>query len=289
VDAGASLDYQALERELCRLSDVTAARIVLDPTGRPVEVHVLASPNKGAKQIVRDIQSVAVAAFGIELDRRIISVVQFEVPTADVDIDEPEARAAQPEAPGLPPEAGEARAEAQGPPVGPASTPKRSTASSPVEGSIDLRPTTPTPTATQSNGVPPKAAIRRIVVETVTAVRNGPRLSAQVELRRGDEQAIGIAEGLMTSGSDHRLVAAATLNALREFEPAAERAEVEMATVLQLGDRQVAVASIIYFVPPYEEIVAGSAMVRSSGEHDALVRAVLDATNRRLGRAGRDR
>lgn len=289
MDTGAGLDYQALERELCRLSEVSAARIVLDPTGRPVEVHVLASPNKGAKQIVRDVQSVAVAAFGIELDRRIISVVQFEVPTVDVDIDEPEARAAQPEAPGLPPEAGEPEAEAHAPPLGPASTPKRSTASSPVEGSIDLRPTDPKPAATQSNGVPPKAAIRRIVVETVTAVRNGPRLSAQVELRRGDEQAIGIAEGLMTSGSDHRLVAAATLNALREFEPAAERAEVEMATVLQLGDRQVAVASIIYFVPPYEEIVAGSAMVRSSGEHDALVRAVLDATNRRLGRAGRDR
>ncbi|HWW52859.1 MAG TPA: hypothetical protein VNY84_03785, partial [Acidimicrobiales bacterium] len=232
-----------------------------------------------------------------ELDRRIISVVQFEVPGDEVGMDEPQAQTAQREAPTMqvetPPsqaETTEVQAEASVPEAAPvSSTSKRRPTPSPVETPIDLRTTDPGLTTAASNGLPPKAPVRRIVVETVTAVRNGPRLSAQVELRRGDEQALGIAEGLMTSGSDHRLVAAATLNALREFEPAAERAEVEMATVLQLGDRQVAVASIIYFVPPYEEIVAGSAMVRSAGEHDALVRAVLDATNRRLGRAGRDR
>lgn len=275
------MDYQAVERELCRLPDVTAARIVVDPTGRPAEVHVLASPNKGAKQIVRDVQSVAVAVFGIELDRRIISVVQFEVAVAEAAAAPLEAAA--PRSP---------TAEAEPTPASAAPTASaagRRAAPAVAEPPIDLRLDEPSASATQSNGAPQKASVRRIVVETVTAVRNGPRLSAQVELRRGDDQAIGIAEGLVISGSDHRLVAAATINALRQFEPAAERAEVEMATVQHLGDRQVAVASIIYFVPPYEEIVAGSAMVRSAGEHDAMVRAVLDATNRRLGRSARDR
>jgi hypothetical protein len=274
VDAEARLDYQALERELCRLPDVTAARIVVEPGGRATEVHVLAAPTKGAKQIVRDVQSVAVAVFGIELDRRIISVVQFEAPRQDAVPNEPVASAPAPPAEPAPE------------PV-PAPSRRRSRAE-PTDRLVES-------TESESQRLPSNGLAqaptgsRRISVETVTAVRNGPRLSAQVELRRGDDQAIGIAEGLMVSGSEPRIVAAATLSALRQFEPAAERAEVETAALVQLGDRGVAVASIIFFVPPYEEIVAGSAMVRSAGENDAVVRAVLDATNRRLGRAGRDR
>src|SRR6478735_7921695 len=66
-----------LERELCRLPDVSAARVVTDDIGRPTEVHILAAGIKHPKQVVRDVQSVALASFGIELDRRIVSVVQL--------------------------------------------------------------------------------------------------------------------------------------------------------------------------------------------------------------------
>lgn len=41
------------------------------------EVHVLARMAKPPKQVVRDVQSLAAAAFGIDLDRRIVSVVQL--------------------------------------------------------------------------------------------------------------------------------------------------------------------------------------------------------------------
>jgi hypothetical protein len=44
----------------------------------PREVHVLALPGKPAKQVVRDVQSVAMAAFDLDIDRRVISVVQIE-------------------------------------------------------------------------------------------------------------------------------------------------------------------------------------------------------------------
>ena len=71
------LDLRALEAEFCRLSDVLAARVVADDAGRPVEVHVLAGSGKHAKQVVRDIQSVALASFGVDIDRRIVSVVQL--------------------------------------------------------------------------------------------------------------------------------------------------------------------------------------------------------------------
>jgi hypothetical protein len=70
-------DLGEVEAELCRLPDVVAARIVADDVGHPVEVHVLAHTGKHPKQVVRDVQSVALASFGLDLDRRIVSVVQL--------------------------------------------------------------------------------------------------------------------------------------------------------------------------------------------------------------------
>jgi hypothetical protein len=55
-----------------------------------------------------------------------------------------------------------------------------------------------------------------------------------------------------------------------------------MATVAPLGGRIVALTSVVLVRPPNEEIVTGSAPVRSNGEHEALARSVLDALNRRL-------
>src|SRR3954451_21994110 len=67
-----------IEKELCRLPAVNAARIVSDDIGRPTELHILASAEKSPKQIARDVQSVAMATFGMEIDHRIISVVQLD-------------------------------------------------------------------------------------------------------------------------------------------------------------------------------------------------------------------
>jgi hypothetical protein len=67
-----------LEASLGRLPGVQAVRVVTGPDARPTEVHVLASRDKTPKQLVRDIQSVAMAQFDLELDHRIVSVVQFD-------------------------------------------------------------------------------------------------------------------------------------------------------------------------------------------------------------------
>ena len=71
------MSERSLENTLRRLPGVEAARVVTE-RGAPVEVHVLARPGKQPKQIVRDVQSVALAAHGIRVDRRIVSVVQLE-------------------------------------------------------------------------------------------------------------------------------------------------------------------------------------------------------------------
>jgi len=70
------MDYRELEDTLARLPSVHAVRIIGD-RDRVREVHVLAAPEKAAKQVVRDVQTLVLARFGIDLDRRLISVVQI--------------------------------------------------------------------------------------------------------------------------------------------------------------------------------------------------------------------
>ena len=75
-----------LEDALCALPGVQAVSIVTTGDAVPTEVHVLASPGKPAKQIVRDVQSLAMASFDQEINHKIISVVQIgESPVIDLD------------------------------------------------------------------------------------------------------------------------------------------------------------------------------------------------------------
>lgn len=66
-----------IESVLREIPGIQAVRMVTDSAGKPLEVHIVAGAEKHAKQIVRDIQTVSLAQFGVELDHRIVSVVQF--------------------------------------------------------------------------------------------------------------------------------------------------------------------------------------------------------------------
>lgn len=70
------LDLEELEESLTRLESVDAVRVVVD-SGKVAEVHVLGAGQKPAKQVVRDVQSLAMARYGTNIDRRVISVVQL--------------------------------------------------------------------------------------------------------------------------------------------------------------------------------------------------------------------
>ena len=70
------MDLTALQGKLARLEGVEAVRVV-GTDSKIDEVHVLARRNKPAKQVVRDVQSLAAAVYGIEIDRRLVSVVQL--------------------------------------------------------------------------------------------------------------------------------------------------------------------------------------------------------------------
>jgi hypothetical protein len=81
-----------LEDALRHIQGVKAASVVTGPDAVPTEVHVLASPGKPAKQVVRDVQSLALARYDIDIDHRIVSVVQM----GDDDVRAPEPAAAVP-------------------------------------------------------------------------------------------------------------------------------------------------------------------------------------------------
>jgi hypothetical protein len=76
------MDYASFQEKIGRLEGVEAARVVAE-NGHVDEIHVLARRNKAAKQLVRDVQSLSQAMFGVGIDRRIVSVVQL----ADGDLD----------------------------------------------------------------------------------------------------------------------------------------------------------------------------------------------------------
>ena len=207
------LDLTEVEREICRLPDVQITRLVAEPSGRVSEVHVVAQSGKHPKQIARDVQSIALASFGLELDRRIISVVQLGGDVLDTQT-----------------------------------------------AATYLRPS----------------------VVAITAEANGLRSLVRVTLAREDEEAVGFAEGSIATTARHRLVATATVDALRQLEPAAECIDVDSAQILRVDAHDIAVVTVVFVMPPSEQLVSGSAIVRPQQEADAVARAVLDATNRRI-------
>jgi hypothetical protein len=116
----------------------------------------------------------------------------------------------------------------------------------------------------------------------ITAEANGLRSLVRVTLARDDDEAVGFSEGSIATTARHRLVASATVDALRQLEPAAECIDVDHAQIVRIGAHDIAVVTIVFVVPPSEQLVSGSAIVRPQQEADAVARAVLDATNRRL-------
>jgi len=216
--AAPEAELRNLEDELCRLGGVLAVRVVGDPRGRPVEVHVLADQSKPAKQTVRDVRAVAQTIFGLELDHRIVSVAQLDA-------------------------ASEQKSEA--PSVAPA----------------------------------PRARIGRVYFEA-----EGIRAQVRVVLVDGDLEYTGYSEGSVAAVARPLLVAGATLDAIRQADSAAEAVHVVSADITRVGPTRVAVVAVVYVEPPSELFVSGSAVVRRDRD-DAIARAVLDATNRRLGRA----
>ena len=82
------------EAALRTVPGIREASVRTSPDAHPIEVHVVAGGIKPAKQVVRDVQSVAMAQFDLDIDHRIVSVVQ--IPDDAVEVGEPDSESASP-------------------------------------------------------------------------------------------------------------------------------------------------------------------------------------------------
>jgi hypothetical protein len=212
-----------LEDSLRHIQGVRAASVVTGPDAVPTEVHVLADPGKPAKQVVRDVQSLALARYDIDIDHRIVSVVQM----------------------------GDEQVRAAEEPPAPVATP----------------------------GIEPEPVVRPAIAAIM--VRSGKgETEASVTLAAGDRLFEGGAVGPAGHSHRARLVAAATLDAVGEL--LGHPCEVESASIVATGTREVALSVLTLSVPRTgEQVLTGCAVVRGD-EADAVARSVLAALNRQL-------
>ncbi len=79
----------------------------------------------------------------------------------------------------------------------------------------------------------------------------------RVTLGRDEEEAVGFAEGSIATTARHRLVASATVDALRQLEPAAECIDVDSAQIVRVDAHDIAVVTVVFVMPPSEQLVSG--------------------------------
>ncbi len=200
------VNFRDFEEKVKRLSGVEAARVV--GNGAAItEVHVLTDTAKAAKQIVRDVQTLAQAAFGIALDRRVVSVVQL--PEADL-----------------------------------------------VQGD------------------------RPVIIDVAEQV-DGSRTSVSVHLAWHGDTLVGEVSGAAANSTRMRLVAEATLEALRQGLQDAAAFAIASVEIPNLGARPIAIAQVVIVADGVERLMVGSA-IATGDQSRAVVRAVLDALNRHI-------
>ena len=175
--------------------------------GHVDEIHVLARRNKAPKQVVRDVQSLAQALFGVTIDRRVVSVVQL--------------------------------------------------ADSVLE-----------------------TGSRPALVDVSENIDSN-RAVLTVTLKWKERLLVGQSTGAAASATRWRLVAEATLEAVRQAIHHDVGLGVSSVDLPILGSRKISIAQVVVVTESAERMLIGSAYV-DGDESKAVVRSVLDALNRLL-------
>lgn len=77
------MDIPAIEYNLKQLKSVDYCKILLDENDEIKEIHITSGSDRSPKQVSRDIQSVLISQFGLEVDYKKISVAQIRSSTCD--------------------------------------------------------------------------------------------------------------------------------------------------------------------------------------------------------------
>jgi hypothetical protein len=128
-------------------------------------------------------------------------------------------------------------------------------------------------------------AAARVVVDRISVVTEQHEVRASVRLRHGTVSHEGTACRPATWSGTHRALAEATSLAVEAVVGAKARLDVDQVDLLQVGPDHVAVVVLTLLAPTGIDRLTGSALVRGDAQ-DAVVRATLDALNRRAALAG---
>jgi len=72
-----NVSLKEVEEAIASVRGLEGVRVVADEEGKVEEIHVVVEANRSPKQVVRDIESVLLAKFGLSIDHRKISVAQL--------------------------------------------------------------------------------------------------------------------------------------------------------------------------------------------------------------------
>lgn len=246
-----------LETALRSIPGVRAASVVTTADANPTEIHVLADHHKAPKQLVRDIQSLASASYGLDIDHRIVSIVQIDGIDA----------------------------------MNGASQERNGYGANGHEGTAVELP------SGGSNGAHAKSSTRelaravaddrndslpaRVLIDTLSVTRDRSETEVGVSITFGNDAFRGTARGPAGAGTLTRLAGRATLDALDGL--LGVPADLDHASIVPVGAHSMAICVVqVYLAGSGAHALSGSAIVRGD-EAEAMVRAVLDALNRRLG------
>ncbi len=133
----------------------------------------------------------------------------------------------------------------------------------------------------QSEAAERPSAVRPRII-SINASVAGLEASASVTLEIGGSEFVGAAKGPASQTGRVRHVAMATLDALSQYVDGASSFALEDVTIVQLGRERAAVSCVTLVTQFGEQSFTGSALVRQN-DSDSIVRATLDAINRRMG------
>ena len=266
----AGTDLSRLEQDLLRVPGVRSARVV--GVDVPSEIHIVTTAKRSPKQVVRDVQSLAAAGFGIPIDHRIVSVVQLDEPPGPPPPNDASARSP----------VGEERSAAQRPRRDDA----RSTSVSSAEQGRSNGPhqvAAPVPEPSIETSVAVSSNGHRLVLERVVLASKGDAGWVKVALRWPDGR---MSEGAGTAGAERdtraRGAATAALQALAPgLDAANARLDVDHVMIQRIGTSDSVVVRALFYEAGNVTPLVCSAIV-----HDdvatAAVRAILQAVNRKL-------
>jgi hypothetical protein len=255
--APSGADAEAL---LASLAGVLSAHVVTAPDGRIVEIHILAAAELHPKQVVRNVESALSAGFGIEVDRRIVSVAQVRTSSPDAGGN------------GRMRPAGDAGGDA--PITAESVHPDAGDAGDRADPGPDRRP------ALDRIGSEPPPA-RRLEFVRYEARRQDETCTCEVVLRGEDDEVSGSGTGNNTAGGRAEAAARAVVDGIRKARPGL-RLELDGASISSSRGRSFVIVAAHILLNRENIRLAGAAPLTRSPEEAAIL-AALQATNRWSG------